>query len=144
MNILSKKNKIPWYVAGLAFECQQCGGCCSGPVEGFVWATDDEIAAVAAHLKMTDRAFRDIYIRRVGRRFSFIESKPSNNCIFLHNGACKIYSVRPVQCGTWPYWIRNIETPEDWSQAASRCPGINRGETIDVEEIEKRANATRE
>ncbi len=37
----------PWYQDGLAFTCTQCGKCCTGD-PGFVWVTDEEIAALAA------------------------------------------------------------------------------------------------
>ena len=36
----------PWYASGLAFECTQCGDCCSGPEEGYVWVTPEEPSRV--------------------------------------------------------------------------------------------------
>ena len=83
MNILSKKNKIPWYVAGLAFECQQCGGCCSGPAEGFVWATDAEIAAVAGTLLGGSAS---VVIEQPWREETaeiFIEAFPAQSRLFI-------------------------------------------------------------
>src|SRR5207248_8895996 len=35
----------PWYQDGLAFTCTRCGKCCTGE-PGFVWVTDDELAAI--------------------------------------------------------------------------------------------------
>ena len=32
-----------WYRGGLAFACQGCGNCCSGPVEGYVWVNREKI-----------------------------------------------------------------------------------------------------
>ncbi len=135
---------IPWYVAGLAFECTECGYCCAGPEEGFVWATDKELSAIAKVMKMSDKAFRAKYVRTYYRRTSLVEKKDTKDCIFLENGKCRIYSVRPTQCRTWPFWKSNIDTPEDWSDAAVRCPGINRGKLHSHEEIVDKATKTRE
>ena len=140
--------KVPWYIAGLAFECTECGRCCAGPEEGYIWATDEEIDAIAKYLKITPEQMRAKYIRRVGRRFSIIEAA-NNDCFFLtplKNGkrGCRIYPVRPRQCRTWPFWASNIASPEAWAIAGMRCPGINRGGLFGVDEINERAGTTRE
>ncbi len=142
-------NPPAWYVSGLAFACQHCGRCCAGPEEGYVWVTPEEIPAIAAHLKMDEETFRKKYVRRVGRRFTIVEVKGTNDCIFLSPPAdiggtmtrgCTIYSVRPRQCRTWPFWTSNLRDPDSWAWAGSRCRGINRGKRFSVEEIEARAN----
>ncbi len=48
-----------------------------------------------------------------------------------------IYSVRPNQCRTWPFWPSNLKNPGDWNKAAQKCPGINRGKLYSFEEIER-------
>lgn len=141
--------KRPWYADGLAFECQQCGRCCAGPGEGYVWVTEEEIAAIAAHLGLPEPEMRDRCVRRVGRRYSLIERPVTRDCIFLEAGqegrrGCRIYPVRPTQCRTWPFWSSNLRDPDSWGLAGMRCPGINRGEPVDFDEIETRRLATRE
>jgi uncharacterized protein len=121
----------PWYSQGLAFECTSCGRCCSGPEEGYVWITPQEIAAAAAQLRVTTDEFMRRYTRRVGKGLSLIE-KANRDCIFLEAAAdgtrrCMIYGVRPAQCQTWPFWPNNLSGQEAWSRAGQRCPGINRG-----------------
>lgn len=144
-----RSDRPTWYVAGLAFECLACGRCCAGPEEGYVWLTDAEVEAIAAFLGLTEKEMRTRYVRRVGRRQSLVERKPTRDCVFLRkhpdgHGTCDIYSVRPTQCRTWPFWATNLADPNCWAEAGDRCPGINRGELIDYEEILRRANATRE
>lgn len=139
----------PWYAGGLAFECIQCGRCCAGPNEGYVWISDDEIVALAAHLKMTQEQFRKNYLRRVRGRSSLIEQPRTNDCIFLQPTAsgdrrCSVYELRPMQCRTWPFWASNLSTPDDWADAGDRCPGINRGEPWDFAHIELRRRKTDE
>ncbi len=141
----------PWYVAGLAFECVGCGRCCAGPAEGYVWVTDEEIAAIAEHLDMSEEETRLKYVRRVGRRHSLVERKDSKDCIFLTPDSrgeggrgCRIYPVRPTQCRTWPFWPHNVSSPDGWAVAGRRCPGINRGERLFTQdEIEEQVKATR-
>jgi hypothetical protein len=137
-------DSLPWYVAGLAFECQACGRCCAGPDEGFVWLSGKEISRIAEFLKMPEAEFRTKHVRKLGRRYSLRENPRTKDCEFLRDGKCRIYSVRPTQCRTWPFWQSNIETPEDWSWAAQRCPGVNRGELHTHEDIQAKAHATRE
>jgi len=133
-----------WYVAGLAFECLQCGRCCAGPEEGYIWIEPAEIQRAATFLKITPQQFADRYVRREGQGLTIIENR-RHDCIFLSGPGkapgcgggrgCAIYEVRPMQCRTWPYWKFNLSSPDAWAFAASRCPGINRGPLHPLEEI---------
>ena len=132
---------IRWYVAGLHFECQECGGCCSGPGEGYIWVTRPEIEIIADFLKMTVGQLRQEYLRRVGLRTTIIEHQTTKDCIFLQDIAgqrkCVIYDVRPSQCRSWPFWPDNLTNAGAWNKAAQKCPGINRGRLYSFEEIEQ-------
>lgn len=133
--------KTPWYVAGLHFECTECGECCSGPGEGYIWITKPEIEFVAEFLKMPVGEFRREYLRRVGLRTTIIEHSATKDCIFLRQiegkKKCVIYPVRPNQCRTWPFWSSNLVNPNEWNTAARKCPGINRGKFYSFEEIQE-------
>ncbi len=147
MGLLTRKP--PWYAAGLAFECVGCGGCCAGPEEGYVWVTEREIRAIAAHLDLAVAEMERRHVRRVGGRRSLVERKDNRDCVFLQpdgNGGrkCAIYPVRPRQCRTWPFWAVNLRDPGAWALAGMRCPGINRGATYNLEEIERRRRSTHE
>jgi len=135
------KNKFPWYVAGLHFECLGCGQCCSGPEEGYIWITVPEIKLLADFLDMPIKKLRRKYLKRVGLRTTIIEERFSKDCIFLKNidgrKQCSIYPVRPNQCRTWPFWSENLTSPSAWNRTAQKCPGISRGRLYNCEEIEK-------
>ncbi len=131
----------PWYQDGLKFSCTRCGNCCTG-APGFTWVTEAEIAGLVARLKTDDAAFRARYTRTVWRKgvkqVSLIDQGTARNhaCVFFASGkGCTVYEDRPRQCRTWPFWKRNLETPEDWAAEAKECPGMNRGEVHEVAKI---------
>ncbi|HET6430257.1 MAG TPA: YkgJ family cysteine cluster protein [Phycisphaerae bacterium] len=141
-------SRTPWYVDGLAFECLRCGRCCAGPEEGYVWAEPEEVAAVAEYLQLAVDQLHDRYLRRIGRRVSFLEHPATKDCVFLSYDSdglsrCRVYPVRPIQCGTWPFWASNLKTPGDWSAAQIRCPGINRGPRHSFHDIERKRKRTK-
>lgn len=138
---MSDKKENSWYAGGLHFECIQCGRCCQGPDEGYIWVTKREIELIAENLQISVEDLYRQYLQRVMLRTTIIEDHKTNDCIFLENRKkCRIYPVRPNQCRTWPFWRANLISPNAWNQAAQRCPGINRGRLYSLEEIRKIKN----
>ncbi len=127
-----------WYHEGLSFECTQCGNCCSGD-PGYVWATKEEVKRISKFLGRTDGTLGAQHLRRVGFRYSLTE-KPDGDCIFLKRDGdrsmCSIYSVRPLQCRTWPFWTQNLRSSNAWNEAHQTCPGMNKGTRYDFVQIE--------
>ncbi|MEX0885274.1 MAG: YkgJ family cysteine cluster protein [Phycisphaeraceae bacterium] len=127
----------PWYAPGLRFECTQCGNCCTGP-SGFVWFSDEEAAAIAAHLGVTEAEFRQRFAHREFGRWTLNEIKLKRgqyDCVFLRRddtgkALCSIYPVRPTQCRTWPFWPGNVQSPQAWQRAARNCPGMKQGDNF--------------
>lgn len=125
--------KTPWYADGLHFTCHQCGNCCSGP-PGYVWFDEDEAAAMAAHLNLSVEDFRARHARKEGRAWTLGENLTPKgyDCVFLRRDAqgkalCSIYTVRPRQCRTWPFWNDNLGSPAQWNRSATRCAGMAAG-----------------
>ena len=132
----------PWYKDGLAFRCTRCGNCCTGE-PGFVWVDTDEIQALADFLKLQFDEVYSLYTRRHGQKRSLRE-KSNHDCVFYdREKGCTVYSVRPRQCQTWPFWERNVQTEEDWKYTCEVCPGSGQGELISEEEITRRINVIR-
>jgi Fe-S-cluster containining protein len=128
---------LPWYSGGLRFTCTECGDCCTG-APGYVWVTRAEIEALAAAIQMKVEDFEDQYVRQVGARKSLKEF-PNGDCVFLDGKRhCQVYSARPRQCRTWPFWDSNLKTPEDWKQTCDVCPGSGKGRLHTLDEIEDR------
>jgi len=124
----------PWYAQGLRFSCTQCGACCSGP-PGYVWFDDAEARAMADHLQVSLDDFLRFFAHTVDGHWTLNEKRsPAGryDCVFLRrqDGAaprCSIYSARPTQCRTWPFWPENLSKPRAWRAVADRCPGMALG-----------------
>jgi uncharacterized protein len=154
----------PWFADGLQFTCSQCGNCCSGP-PGFVWITREEIGRVAKYLGISPQEVVEKYCRKIAGRFSLKERRHPRHggydCIFIKEipaenqksdqphteevahtrRICSIYSVRPLQCRTWPFWSGNLSSRAAWESASKRCPGMNQGKLFKQAQIEKLRDA---
>lgn len=115
--------KDSWYAEGLNFECTGCGQCCTG-APGYVWVTETEILLLAEHLNLSLEDFTKRYIRQIGERFSLTENLKTYDCVFLKDKKCQVYSLRPKQCRTFPWWPQNLKSRADWEEAAKHCEGI--------------------
>ncbi|MBB64762.1 MAG: zinc/iron-chelating domain-containing protein [Waddliaceae bacterium] len=121
------------------FQCTGCGECCTGP-EGYTWVTPEEITAMAEHLDMDLDAFCERYVRKVGNRWSLKETRVSGeryDCVFLREKKCSIYSVRPTQCRTYPWWPSVVSSEQSWDQEAKYCEGINHPDANEIPLLER-------
>jgi Fe-S-cluster containining protein len=130
--------KEPWYKEGLRFKCTGCGGCCTG-APGYVWVSDEEVTAIAEHLKISEAEFKKKYTHLLQNRRSLKEDPNNFDCVFLEDKKCTIYSVRPQQCRTFPWWVENLKNRKAWEETAERCEGINHPDAplITLGEIQK-------
>ncbi len=133
-----------WYAKGLRFSCTQCGNCCTGP-PGTVWFTAEEAVSMAAALGITSAEFYKRYAHKVDGRWSLSERRTAAgyDCVFLDRTSspgralCSIYSARPQQCRTWPFWPENLTSKKAWDQVKRRtpCPGMDQWTLVPVERI---------
>ena len=133
----------PWYADGLKFTCSGCGDCCTG-APGYVWVNKQEIEQLAQLVEVTPEEFRDQYTRKIGIRRSLNEFG-NGDCVFFGNESrkCEVYSARPRQCRTWPFWDSNLRSPETWEQTCETCPGSGTGSLYQLESIETQRKVMR-
>jgi hypothetical protein len=137
-------DESPWYSEGLPFECTQCGNCCTG-APGYVWVNNEEIQSLAAELGESDlERFERHYVRKVGIRKSLREYG-NGDCVFFDNKTrkCGVYSARPRQCRSWPFWDSNLRSPSAWEETCAVCPGSGTGKLYTFEQIEERRKTIR-
>lgn len=94
---------------------------------------------MAQFLKISPEEFVSRYTRRIGNRLSLLEDRKNYDCVFLQNKKeCQVYSARPKQCRTFPWWKENLSSPEEWEETAKRCEGIHANASlISIQEIQK-------
>lgn len=134
-----------WYEAGLRFACQpDCGQCCAGPQEGYVFVTRAELRTIARTLGWSQaRARRQLtHAETPGGRLTLRE-RPEGGCVFLEGKRCTIYDVRPAQCRTFPWWPENLESPAAWARTGRSCPGVGQGELVAPADIKLRSRPAR-
>jgi len=106
--------------------CASCGGACCTGESGYIWIKYPEIEKMAEFLELTIEEFATMYLKKVKHRYSLIEKRldeESYACIFFDEPIkqCTVYSVRPLQCRTFPFW----ETFKgNLTELKKECPGI--------------------
>jgi Fe-S-cluster containining protein len=127
----------PWYHEGLRFRCTRCGHCCTG-APGYVWVSDHELNELARFRNEPVEEVRALYTR-LAHRGRTLREKANGDCIFYDRAlGCTVYSVRPRQCRTWPFWESTVRDVEAWKATCRSCPGAGKGELISEEEITRR------
>ena len=69
------------------------------------------------------------------KRVSLIEKK-NYDCIFWEKDGCLVYTHRPLQCRSFPFWSSHLDSRADWDSLAGSCPGINRGQLHNSKQID--------
>lgn len=128
---------MKWWHAGVRFECQGSGGCCISRGEyGHVFLTLDDRRRLARLLKLSTSAFTRKHCHRLAGLWHLIEDPKIPECRFLKNNRCQVYSARPTQCRTWPFWPEVMGAKTWKKEVAAFCPGVGKGPVIPREKIE--------
>jgi Fe-S-cluster containining protein len=145
-----------WFSGGVHFECTTCGKCCTvePDLEKYTGVSVNyrEREAIAQLLKITRKEFEAKYtkiVREVNgmawRSLLFVlhEQLGFYACVFynVETKKCGIYSARPTQCSSFPFWSTLLGSHEEWNSSAwggvgaFACEGINNGPLITEDEI---------
>lgn len=82
--------------------------------------------------KYKNKGYNHIYSFLVNDKILQLK-KNKNDCIFLANGLCSIYRVRPMICRLYPFWFEKVNN----SIKINICIGYENVYPIPLEEIEK-------
>jgi Fe-S-cluster containining protein len=120
----------------LRFDCTRCGRCCVAGGGYYVFLDENEAEEIRIHLQLSRRWFRRRYLSRLPDGDLVASWQSDGRCVFLdERGECGIYTVRPVQCRTYPFWPEIVNRQRNWRQESRRCEGIDRGEAVPVSRI---------
>ncbi|HLY15722.1 MAG TPA: YkgJ family cysteine cluster protein [Bryobacteraceae bacterium] len=125
----------------MRFECQAgCTTCCQR--RGFVYLTEDDIVRAARFLGMTARVFEKRYVYRT-RNLRRLRIPRGSLCRFLRADGCAIHPAKPTQCRLFPFWPELTEKSRAWRRTSEWCPGIGKGELVQIETVRKLAGEMR-
>jgi uncharacterized protein len=118
-------------MTALRFECQSgCTNCCEQ--QGFVYLTEADLERIAEYVGMKAREFEQRYVYRT-RHLLRLRVPRQQQCPFLVGGGCSIHAVKPVQCRVFPFWPELVDSKREWKKAAAYCPGIGKGQLVQIE-----------
>jgi len=126
---------------GLRFECQPgCTACCQR--KGFVYLTGDDVARAARFLGISPATFEKRYIYRT-KNLRRLRIPRGGLCRFLRVDGCSIHPAKPTQCRIFPFWPELTASARKWRQTAAWCPGIGKGELVQIETVRTQAEEMR-
>ena len=126
-----------WWSEGIKFKCQGSGKCCvSRGTYGYVYLTQKDRKRMAKFFHQNISNFTKNFCQKSSGYFHLKNDKKKKACIFLEDKKCTVYSARPEQCRTWPFWPEHM-SPKQWNlHVASFCPGIGKGKVYSGKKIE--------
>ncbi len=127
------------YIKEIKFECQGSSNCCvSRGTYGFVYLSSKDIKELSKYFSISTLQFKKKYCERTDGYLHLKEINMNGNCQFLKGTKCSVYKARPIACRSWPFWKENMN-PKKWNkEIINFCPGIGKGKTIKIIEIEKK------
>ena len=127
------------YINGIYFKCQGSSNCCvSRGNYGYVYLSINDLIRLSKYLNISVNNFKKNYCEYSNGCLHLKEIYSNGNCQFLNNKKCSIYSARPTQCRTWPFWNENMNTKKWNKELINFCPGIGKGKIINFSIIQKR------
>ena len=126
-----------WWAKGIQFECQGSGKCCVSRGEyGHVYLSPEDRRKLAKFFKIPMGTFTRKYCER-GQGIWKLKDF-SQACVFLDGTKCKVYSARPMQCRTWPFWPEVMNAKKWKKEVQAFCPGVGKGKVWSEKEIRDR------
>jgi Fe-S-cluster containining protein len=122
----------PFFETGpLRFSCTRCGKCCETAGEYYVFLSAQEAEQIRRFLDLSPAWFRRRYLSRLEDGTLVLVAGCDERCVFLdREGRCRIYTARPSQCRTYPFWPEVVNSRRNWRREAGRCEGIDNGPVV--------------
>lgn len=125
-------------VGSFHFSCQRCSKCCRF-TPGYVFLTQNDLNSLIKITGLHPLDFINQYTRIIdldNNRFLSLKEKDNLDCILWDKG-CIYYENRPVQCRTYPFWMRIVENFTVFNEYKNSCPGIGQGKLYSEIKIKK-------
>lgn len=100
-----------------------------------VYLSEDDLKRAAKFVGMSARGFEKTYVYRTAHQLRFRKPREKQCPFLITEGSrkgCSIHPAKPTQCRTFPYWPELVGNPVSWKATAKYCPGIGKGELIQI------------
>lgn len=113
--VVDEVNSTVWKDA----DCTTCANCCKTMTPIY---TQQDVARIATHLRMSPKAFRGKWLVKEEDTGDWVNRNLP--CQFLVNNMCAIYEVRPADCAEFPHHDKKpFDLYNDtYIQNVYRCP----------------------
>lgn len=101
-------------------DCLQCANCCKTMTPAF---TNDDIARIATHLRITPALFKKKWLKLEPKSGHWVNT--SQPCQFLQpDNKCSVYAIRPADCAGFPHHDKQPfnEYSETFKKNVVHCP----------------------
>ncbi|MDR0792919.1 MAG: YkgJ family cysteine cluster protein [Chitinophagaceae bacterium] len=101
--------------------CLSCANCCKQMTPTF---TEKDIKRIAAHLQMTEDAFKDKWLYFEKKEKDWMNRKQPCQFLDMRTNMCSIYEVRPADCAGFPHLTKKkmVEYVHVHQQNIGYCP----------------------
>lgn len=116
---------------GILWKCRRCSKCCGDTPE-----RKRRILLLPSEAKRIRRAVK-IPLKKFCQRTGFepfaLEMKKNSRgrCVFLKEDWCQIYSLRPLVCRFYPFWLEKREDGNLSFKVTDECTGIGSGQALE-------------
>lgn len=87
---------------------------------------------LARHLALEAADFERRYVFRT-KNLRRLRVPRHAQCTFLKDGGCSVHPAKPTQCRTFPFWPELIDSRAAWHKTGDWCPGIGKGDLVNIE-----------
>jgi len=105
-------------------DCLDCANCCKTMSPTY---TKKDVKRIAAHLGMTEKAFREKWLYK-DKTGDWMNVKQPCQFLDLKTNMCNIYAVRPRDCAGFPHHTKKkmVEYMHMYKQNIEYCPATYR------------------
>jgi len=115
----------------ILWKCQRCTKCCGDTPE-----RERRILLLPSEARQI-REVAKVPLKKFCRRTGFepftleMKKNPRGKCVFLRGDECQIYSLRPLVCRFYPFWLEKREGGNFSFKVTDECDGIGSGQILE-------------
>ena len=116
---------------GILWKCQRCAKCCRDAPE-----RERRILILSFEAKQIGKMVGfplERFCRKTGLKPFTLEMKKDSEgkCLFLKENGCQIYSIRPLVCRFYPFWLEKRKDEAFSFKITDECVGIGFGQILE-------------